>query len=311
MSLFAAWPREVWIATAFVFGLVIGSFLNVVIHRLPRGASLSWPGSHCPACAAPVRWYDNVPLLSYLWLRARCRHCKARISWRYPAVELVTGLLFAAIVWRHGLDPMTPLWCAFAAALVACAVIDFDHQIIPDEISVGGLGLALVLVPLVRTAAGDDLWSAVARSAGGAALGGGLFWLVGFVHARVSTSLGRRFEHWPGAGRGAALSAEPRLLGVVSGRRLRRRQAARADRRRARPDRRAAGDPGGLAGGARARPRLRGVAARASARPSASVPRSRPARCSCCWRPTCCRAERGSGAARRVPVEEAGALGTH
>jgi leader peptidase (prepilin peptidase)/N-methyltransferase len=193
-------PREALVALAGVLGLVIGSFLNVVIHRLPRGASLARPGSHCPGCGAPVHWYDNVPVLAYLWLRGRCRRCGAHISWRYPAVELGTGLLFAAIVWRHGPEPMTPVWCAFAAALLACAVIDFDHQIIPDEISLGGLGVALALVPLVRAASGDGLLAALAWSAGGAALGGGIFWLVGFLHARVSTAFGRRFEHWPGPG---------------------------------------------------------------------------------------------------------------
>jgi leader peptidase (prepilin peptidase)/N-methyltransferase len=115
-------------------------------------------------------------------------------------VELVTALLFAGIVWRYGLQPMTPLWCAFAAALLACAVIDFDHQIIPDEISLGGLVVALVLTPLLRAASGADPWSALAASVGGALLGGGLFWLVGFLHARISTALGRRFAHWPGPG---------------------------------------------------------------------------------------------------------------
>lgn len=200
MRLLAAWPPELYVAAALLFGLVVGSFLNVVIHRLPRGASLSRPGSHCPACGAAVRWFDNVPLLAYLWLGARCRNCRARISWRYPAVELATGLLFAVIVWRHGLQPMTPLWCAFAAALLACAVIDFDHQIIPDEISLGGLVLALGLVPLLRAAGGAELFGALAQSVAGAALGGGLFWLVGFLHARISTALGRRFEHWPGPG---------------------------------------------------------------------------------------------------------------
>jgi leader peptidase (prepilin peptidase)/N-methyltransferase len=193
-------PREALVAVAGLFGLVIGSFLNVVIHRLPRGASLVRPGSQCPGCGAAVRWYDNVPVLAYLWLRGRCRHCGAAISWRYPAVELATGILFAAIVWRHAPDPMTPVWCAFAAALLACAVIDFDHQIIPDEISLGGLGVALVLVPLVRAASGEGFAAALAWSAGGAALGGGIFWLVGFGHARLFTALGRRFEHWPGPG---------------------------------------------------------------------------------------------------------------
>jgi leader peptidase (prepilin peptidase)/N-methyltransferase len=115
-------------------------------------------------------------------------------------VELATGLLFAGIAWRYGAQPMTPLWCAFAAALLACAVIDFDHQIIPDEISLGGLVLALVLVPLLQAAGGADPWRAVALCSLGALLGGGLFWLVGFLHARISTALGRRFEHWPGEG---------------------------------------------------------------------------------------------------------------
>lgn len=193
-------PGEV-VAFALVLGLVIGSFLNVVIYRLPRGESLVTPGSHCPACNAPVRWFDNVPVLAWLWLRGRCRGCGARISWRYPAVELATGLLFAGIAWRYGLQPITPLLCAFAAALLACAVIDFDHQIIPDEISLGGLALALVLVPLVQAVGeGRPLGGAIAWSASGAALGGGLFWLVGFLHARISTALGRSFEHWPGEG---------------------------------------------------------------------------------------------------------------
>jgi leader peptidase (prepilin peptidase)/N-methyltransferase len=196
----AAPPRELLALFACLFGLVIGSFLNVVIHRLPRGASLLRPGSHCPGCGAPVEWFDNVPVLAWLWLRGRCRRCAAPISWRYPAVELATGLVFAAIAWRYGWQPMTPVWCAFAAALIAGAVIDFDHQIIPDEISLGGLVVALLLVPLARVASGADWLHALAFSAGGAALGGGVFWLVGFTHARVATAMGRTVEHWPGEG---------------------------------------------------------------------------------------------------------------
>jgi leader peptidase (prepilin peptidase)/N-methyltransferase len=200
MGSLAAPSREVLVAIALLFGLVIGSFLNVVIHRLPRGESIAWPGSRCPTCGSPLRWFDNVPLLSFVWLRGRCRSCAARIAWRYPAVELATGLLFAAIVWRYGAQPMTPLWCAFAASLLCAAVIDFDHQIIPDEISLGGLVAALVLVPLLQAAGGADPWRAALSSGLGAALGGGLFWVVGFAHARVSTALGRRFDHWPGEG---------------------------------------------------------------------------------------------------------------
>ncbi|HKA14479.1 MAG TPA: prepilin peptidase, partial [Myxococcota bacterium] len=89
-------PDRVWIGLALLFGIIIGSFLNVVIHRLPRDESISRPSSHCVICHAPVRWYDNLPLLSYLWLGGRCRGCGARISLRYPIIELLTGVLFAA-----------------------------------------------------------------------------------------------------------------------------------------------------------------------------------------------------------------------
>jgi len=190
------WP----LAGAFVLGGIVGSFLNVAIHRLPRGESLVRPASHCPACGRPVRPWENVPLLSYLALRGRCAGCGVRIPLRYPAVECATGVLFAAIVWRHGLGPMTPLWLAFGAALLAAAWIDSQHRIIPDEISLGGLGVGLVGVPLARLAAGDFFSAALVPSLAGALLGGGTLWLVGFVHARVSVALGRSFEHWPGPG---------------------------------------------------------------------------------------------------------------
>ena len=190
-------PRGVAVIVALAFGLLIGSFLNVVIHRLPRGESIVHPPSHCPGCETPVRWYDNIPLLSYLWLRGRCRGCGAPISLRYPGVELLTGIVFALVAWRYGVDPMTVLGCAFAAALVATAFIDFDHQIIPDEISLGGLALALVVAPGVAWISGEAFASAFAQSAIGALLGGGLLWIVAFVHARVCSGLGRRFPHWP------------------------------------------------------------------------------------------------------------------
>jgi leader peptidase (prepilin peptidase)/N-methyltransferase len=185
---------------AFAFGLAIGSFLNVVIYRLPRGESLLRPGSHCPHCARAVAPWDNVPLLAYLWLRGRCRHCREPISIRYPVVELLNGLIFAAIAWQHGASPMTPVWCGFAAALIAAAVIDLDHRIIPDEISVGGLVLALITVPAVASLSGESLGAALLRSGAGALLGGGALWSVGFAHARFSTAVGRVFEHWPGPG---------------------------------------------------------------------------------------------------------------
>jgi leader peptidase (prepilin peptidase)/N-methyltransferase len=200
MEAVAALPRGLVVAAAGVLGLLIGSFLNVVIHRVPRGGSIVRPASQCPGCGTPLRAWDNVPLLSYLWLRGRCRACGMRISLRYPAIELATGLVFAALVARHGLGPMAAVYALFAAALVAAAGIDFDHRIIPDRISVGGLLVALLLVPAARAATGVPLALAIVASVAGALLGGGLLWTVGFVHARVSVALGRRFEHWPGPG---------------------------------------------------------------------------------------------------------------
>jgi len=183
---------------AGVLGLVVGSFLNVVIHRLPRGESVVSPGSHCPACGRAIRWFENVPLLSWALLRGRCRGCGAWISLRYPAVEALTGVLFAAVVARYGLDATTPAWWAFVALLVAAAGIDLDHRIIPDELSLGGLALGLVALPGLRAATGSPYTDALLQAASGALLGGGLLWLVGFVHARVAAAMGRSFAHWPG-----------------------------------------------------------------------------------------------------------------
>lgn len=185
---------------AFVWGLAVGSFLNVVIHRVPEGESIVRPRSRCPSCRIPIAARDNIPLLSYLWLRGLCRHCGAGISARYPLVELATGLLFAGLALRTGLHPLLPVWMAFTAALVAVAAIDFDHQFVPDGISVGGLVLALAVVPLAKQVSGVPYGPALLESLAGAALGGGLLWIVGFGHARVSAALGRSFSHWPGEG---------------------------------------------------------------------------------------------------------------
>ena len=199
MDALAALPGGLPIAAAGALGLVIGSFLNVVIHRLPRGESVVHPPSHCPGCGRRIGPFENVPVLSYLWLRGRCRGCGMRISPRYPAIEVATGLLFALLVARHGVSPIAAVYLLFAAALVAAAAIDFDHRIIPDRISVGGLGVALVLVPAAQAASGAPFGDALASSLLGALVGGGLLWTVGFAHARLAVAMGRRFEHWPGA----------------------------------------------------------------------------------------------------------------
>jgi leader peptidase (prepilin peptidase) / N-methyltransferase len=122
------------VALAAVVGAVVGSFLNVVIHRLPRGESLVHPRSRCPACGRQIAGYDNVPIVSWLALRGRCRHCGEPISPRYPVVELLTALAFAAVVLVRGFDDDLILELPFVAALIALAGIDFDHKLLPNKI---------------------------------------------------------------------------------------------------------------------------------------------------------------------------------
>src|SRR5918992_5553823 len=122
------------IVVAGLFGALIGSFLNVVAHRVPLGESLVSPGSRCPACGAPVKPYDNLPVVSWLLLRGRCRNCGAPISPRYPLVELATALAFAAVVAVRGFDDDLVLELPFVAALIALAAIDFDHKLLPNKI---------------------------------------------------------------------------------------------------------------------------------------------------------------------------------
>jgi len=122
------------VVLAGVVGAVIGSFLNVVIHRLPRGESLVHPRSRCPGCGTQIAGYDNVPILSWLALRGRCRHCGEPISPRYPVVELLTALVFAAVVLVRGFDDDLILELPFVAALIALAGIDLDHKLLPNKI---------------------------------------------------------------------------------------------------------------------------------------------------------------------------------
>ena len=138
-------PHIVWAVGAFVFGAVIGSFLNVVIHRLPLRQSIVFPGSHCPSCERPIRFYDNIPILSYLVLRGRCRECGARISARYPVVELSIACLALGLFARYGFTAECAIWLAFCAAMVAVFCIDLDHMIIPDAISVTGIAAGIIL----------------------------------------------------------------------------------------------------------------------------------------------------------------------
>jgi leader peptidase (prepilin peptidase)/N-methyltransferase len=119
-----------------MLGAIVGSFLNVVIYRLPRGESLSSPRSRCPLCEAPVRPFDNVPVVSWLLLRGRCRHCRRRISPRYPLVELLTALVFAAVVLVRGAGMELALQLPFAAVMIAVAGVDLEHRLVPNKILV-------------------------------------------------------------------------------------------------------------------------------------------------------------------------------
>src|SRR5215510_11685114 len=161
-------PAFVTVVT-LLFGAAIGSFLNVCIYRLPLHESIVFPASHCRACSAPLTWYDNLPLVSYLLRRGRCRFCGASFSFRYFLVELVTALLAIALVQRFGLTITTVGYFAFSAALVVITFIDLDHQIIPDVVSLPG-AVAGLLFSLLSPLPTLTLWTSFI----GALVGGGV-----------------------------------------------------------------------------------------------------------------------------------------
>jgi leader peptidase (prepilin peptidase)/N-methyltransferase len=132
------------LALIFVFGAIIGSFLNVCIYRIPAGLSIIKPRSRCPQCLAPIRWHHNLPILSWLLLKGRCASCAAPVSIRYPLVEALTGLLFALFFYRFGFHPVTPVFWLLCALLVTISFIDLDHQIIPDVISLPGIPIGFL-----------------------------------------------------------------------------------------------------------------------------------------------------------------------
>lgn len=194
MDFFQGTPLMVWVVLMAVLGLLIGSFLNVVIYRLPKimeaqwdaecqahlamregkepealaasgekPLSLSYPASRCPGCGHGIRWFENIPVLSWLALRGRCSQCRTPIAWRYPLVELCTAALFAACTLRWGMQPQGWLWCGFSAVLLSLALIDWDTTLLPDSLT-----LPLLWAGLVAAAAGwaslplaDAVWGAV------------------------------------------------------------------------------------------------------------------------------------------------------
>jgi len=182
-----------------LLGLVIGSFLNVCIARIPLEESIVLPGSHCPKCQKPIAAYDNVPVLSYLVLGGRCRNCKASISARYPAVELLTGAVSVLLYFKFGLSVEWGIFLVFSAALITLAFIDLDHRILPFVITVNGIWLGIVVnVSLARPssfissllnyfgfAGVQPRWIALLASLAGALVCAGFLWLVAEVVSRV------------------------------------------------------------------------------------------------------------------------------
>ncbi len=136
--------RTMWHIVSIIFGAMVGSFLNVCIFRLPNKESIIWPGSHCPHCKTPIKFYDNIPLISYLVLRGKCRQCHGSISLQYPLVEGITALSSLLLIMRFGLSLSYLIYFAFVAALIVITVIDLYHQIIPDVISLPGIGVGLL-----------------------------------------------------------------------------------------------------------------------------------------------------------------------
>jgi leader peptidase (prepilin peptidase)/N-methyltransferase len=136
----------------FILGLIIGSFCNVVIYRLPEGKSIIVPGSYCRSCSAPIRPWDNIPLLSYLLLRGQCRHCRESITFRYPFVEFLSSVLYILVWYKLGLSLLFILYALLTSSLLVIALIDFDHKIIPNSITLPGmligLGLSLWALPI-------------------------------------------------------------------------------------------------------------------------------------------------------------------
>lgn len=221
---------------ALLFGLVIGSFLNVVILRVPQGISINTPRSHCPQCKKLIRWYDNIPLLSYAILRGRCRRCKKTISARYPSIEALSGVVSVLLFFKFGIGIEWGIYLAFSAALIALAFIDLDHRILPDPITLNGIWIGVLVSvylaqpsPLVsrlfRTAgieASNPRLIALIASVLGAVAGGGLLWAVAEAYLRLRGIEGMGFGDvkmmaMVGAFLGAPLALLTIMLGSLLG----------------------------------------------------------------------------------------------
>jgi len=222
---------------ALILGLVIGSFLNVCILRIPQEVPITVPRSHCPHCKKLIRWYDNVPVLSYLILGGRCRRCKNKISARYPLIEAVSGLISVLLYLKFGLGVEWVLFFGFSAALLVLAFIDLDHRILPDVITLNGMWLGVlssvylaqpippIVLGIVRVA-GLEVTNprilALVGSLLGVVAGGGLLWGVGEAFKRLRGIEGMGFGDvkmmaMVGAFLGAPMALFTIMLGSILG----------------------------------------------------------------------------------------------
>ncbi len=196
-------PEVIGCIFVFIVGSVIGSFLNVVIHRVPRGESIVFPNSACPKCGNAIKPYDNLPIFSWLLLRGKCRHCKEPIAWRYPAVETLTGLVFLLVYSQIGLTVFLPVALIFAAVMISLVFIDAEHMILPNVITYPLFVFAIlvrIIYPMIwpnfafsdmtywpaTYFAGSPVWVvSLVGAAAGALAGGGSLWLVGELWKRL------------------------------------------------------------------------------------------------------------------------------
>lgn len=166
-----------------LIGACLGSFANVIIYRLPLGLSIVKPNSHCVSCKKSIRWFENIPILSCLWLRARCRHCKTYFGWRHLLVELLTALLFLLVYKTFGFSPTGIEAFIFVFGLIIITLIDIDHRIIPDIFSLSG-----ILIGLIGASLNPD--RSISSALLGVLLGGGFFWFVSYVYYLVRKEMG-------------------------------------------------------------------------------------------------------------------------
>jgi len=179
---------------AFIFGSIVGSFLNVCIHRMPNGESVVWPRSHCPNCKKRIPGYDNIPYLSYIMLGGKCRFCRQSISLRYPLVELLTALMFVALYGRYGLSYNFFVYTVLVCGLIIATFVDIKYRIIPDEVSIGGMILGFILCSVRSFSLNPVSFDPrpMGHSFLGIIAGGGIIWFTGFLFDLVYFKLLKR-----------------------------------------------------------------------------------------------------------------------